>query len=234
MASYGTSTPVVPKTWQQKYFEIGVGRTGLSEPAMIYEPWHGLTTGRSWAEGNAASGDVTADGGTSYNGGSVKLSTGATASSRARIALGLTSGLTVSSWLKLHTTEKFYCVTKFTVTTTPDAQTLIWLPYMLSGNQTVVVGVLGSTSTTKFAMQAGTTTPVASTVDIDTGTHTIELWGRGTTTMYFSVDNEPPISSVHAGAVAGPSCPIYEATNGTTEADQSVYVHESLFLAPNT
>lgn len=125
-----------------------------------------------------------------------------------RPALVLSSGATASSYARLHATllgaalpqmtlgqtDKFFLSFRMRLTTAIDSVTQVGRAnYPTVSN--VLIGALGSVSTTKFVGFVGAS-GLTSTINIDTAWHTLQFWRDGTTS-FFAVDGEAPISGVN-------------------------------------
>ncbi|MEP6651811.1 MAG: hypothetical protein ABJA82_00540 [Myxococcales bacterium] len=116
-------------------------------------------------------------------------------------------------------TSKWHVEYVAKITSTPGATTewgLGWIsPPGLIGP---MMGVRGAQSTAKFRMfQGNTATGVNSTINIDTNWHRFRMWANGDTLIYFSVDNETPVTlSTTWGAAASPFAWLVQASSSQT------------------
>ena len=128
--------------------------------------------------------------------------------------------------------DKWHLEFDFKLNSTPDAQTIFGQGWADSGGgTTLMIGVQGSGSTTKFRLFATGGFAVNSTINIDTARHRARVWANGSTpgTIFASIDGETPISmsSVTFGTMATPYGKI---SNGTTLAAQNANLYQSVYV----
>lgn len=157
-------------------------------------------------------------------GGSIILSSGATASSISRLAPANSIGATPWTVNTATAGKGFYLNAKFKITTTPDAQSKLFIGFT-DGTNTLGVGIIGALSTTLFKLQhSANLATTGSTIGpvLDTSYHTVELWATGRDgNVYGNID------STDGGTVTVTPTVTYSklrllchCTNGTTAADQ--------------
>lgn len=234
-----TATSITPAAgaWRDVYVGRGIAATGLTTPSVAYYNFERCASSTlcgdlSWTvSGSGANSQVT-----TLKGGVVQLTTGATAGSQAGI-LPISAG--TNAFILRGDTEKWYYAARFAVTTTPDAQTWCAVGWLnVAQSRIIDVGVFGGDSTTKYALRVGNSTnpgtrqSALSTVSIDTGFHTFEVYSdAASTTLKFRVDGETPVSLVGSTYGTDASYPWVECNNGTTAAAQTLKLDEALYIA---
>ena len=114
-------------------------------------------------------------------GGSLIMSTGATANSLVGLAPGNSVAGTPYTVATSTPGKAFYLAAKFKIPTTPDAQTKTYIGFTDTTN-TLLFGVFGGNSTTLFTLQhsANEATTFANfTPAVDTNYHTVKMWSNG-------------------------------------------------------
>lgn len=154
-------------------------------------------------------------------GGALQLTTGASGGEIDFVAGAVADGVFAGSFVDdlVAATSKWHVEYTAKVTSTPGATTEWGLGWISPpGTPGPMMGVRGAQSTAKFRMfKGGTATGVNSTVSIDTNWHRFRMWGNGDGLIYFSVDNETPVTlSTTWGAAAGPFVNLIQASSQQT------------------
>lgn len=191
----------------------------LPKIGTLGSDWTALAVG-SGALGNSGKGIVTSG----VRGGANSITTGASASSSLDListvnGLALYGGAIMDDLVAA--TSKWHLEFVAALTTTPDAQTEFGEGFIDPGGSVVLLaGIRGASSITKFRLfKSGTSTGVNSTVNWDGNPHRFRVWANGDGLIYFSVDNETPVTlSTTWGAAA---TPYVHLGNGTTAAAQT-------------
>lgn len=168
-------------------------------------------------------------------GGGNQCTTGATAASAVAL-ISIVNGLSAfgGSFMDdlVAASSKWHVEFVAKITTTPDAATEWGIGWIKpDGAAQLLLGVRGASSTTKFRLFSGAT-GADSTVDIDTNFHRFRIWADGATpgTIFFSVDNESPIS-IAGFAWGAAAAPYMNITNGATAAAQTIVLQDAYYRA---
>lgn len=210
---------------QSQRLAARLGALGIASPHMVHDDF--VRYQSLWVATGVGTGAISVLG-SGVRGGVIQLTTGATASSEEYLVMQ--AGAASPALIQNPSSEGWYVGGRFKITTVPDAQTDIYIGLInVANNRKLGFGSLGSTSTTKFTARIGTAT-LTSTVNLDTGWHTGELWGTGSTTLFLSIDGEAPVSGVMGGVPADCFLPIIDALNGTTAAAQTVQIDDITYI----
>lgn len=123
-------------------------------------------------------------------GGSLIMSTGATANSLVGLVPANAIGGTPFTVATQTPGKAFYLEAKFKITTTPDAATKAYVGFR-DGTNTLLVGVFGPNSATAWAVQHSadeitTYSPITGIGVVNTAYHTVKMWSTGLTGSVFT------------------------------------------------
>jgi len=217
-----------------KYFARGIAATGLTNNAGFY--WEdftacGTTAPNGWIAGHSGTGAFSRLlAGT--KGGLIQLTSGGTANGIGEV---YTENNIVSSAL----TDRFYYATKFSVTTTIDAETRCFNGlYATAGTaNAVTLGAVGPISATKYVIlydgnYSSSTTGLTSTVSVDTASHIGEAYCQGDNVLRGRFDDEAELSATQSSTATGAYAVIASARNQATGAVRTLRIDWVLCIFP--
>lgn len=170
-------------------------------------------------------------------GGSIIFSSGGTANSICGLAPANAIGATPWTVATATAGKAFYLEARMKVTTTPDAQAKEYVGFT-DGTNSLVVGVIGSLSTTQFVVQHSANLATTSSnlgAAIDTSYHRFAMWANGRdANVYCQIDGDsaspPAVVTVTPTVTYSKLRLLARAHNGGTAADQRLQMAR-LFVA---